>query len=762
MGSFIDEKNFNCTNDLINEQDINEIEMVNCETQIGFTTHSYHKVIFIILSLSGVVLGIVLFVDFVIYKIKKLKKSKKNKKYGSMKVFFRILSTLNFLSSLYWFISSTVLSKVQNIKENSLCKSFSFIYVILFIFNLYFISGTLRHFRKLNFAPIESIIKIGKSKINYFVTGTILGLVVSLVSLFLGILGKSPMNTCFINTELNPLSVIIYGVGFALIIIIIYQITHGLYFSKMFKNDYIMRSLYVQNSIYAAVVCGVNMPMIILFIITTIRNKNIVESDIGLTLFSYFSTIILFFSPPLLGVLSLYQGMTQLHFCKKAEKNKNISRISGILNPDLSMSLAIDDDQYDWLDKHAIKSFMKNILLGIAISIKKSKETQIPKLLGKKEFLDSIKYEVNFKNYKLYGIDSYEVSSEDNINVKIIEYAPSCFSFLRKLEDINLDDMIKSFLPNNNKEGMKKSAGKSGSFFISTDDQQYMIKTLKKDEFELIRNSFLAEYILHIKANPNSLICRIYGMYSFIQYGGTEIFIIVMRNVIGNLKENIVAKFDLKGSTINRELKGLDMSKIDDGVMKDLNFNDIEFGILVNNNNIKKINKIAQNDSKFLASKDLMDYSLFVVKLSLNKKELTEIFGEGIQEKTEKDYLDILNDKTVLINTTTDVNNLDITINTTGTKYNYKDIKSKYKYYQQYLYPGLNMGTAYIISIIDFLQSYNFSKIVENKYKTALRGSKSDIKGGISCVEPKLYSERFINYVRHLTEVKQILTGNKK
>ena len=101
--------------------------------------------------------------------------------------------------------------------------------------------------------------------------------------------------------------------------------------------------------------------------------------------------------------------------------------------------------------------------------------------------------------------------------------------------------------------------------------------------------------INYIKDHPKSLICRIYGVYSLIQYGGTEVFVIVMRNVIGSLKDNIVAKFDLKGSTINREIKSLDMSKIDNGVMKDVNFNDIEFGIMVNNHNIKKINYLALN-----------------------------------------------------------------------------------------------------------------------------------------------------------------------
>ena len=252
-------------------------------------------------------------------------------------------------------------------------------------------------------------------------------------------------------------------------------------------------------------------------------------------------------------------------------------------------------------------------------------------------------------------------------------------------------------------------------------------------------------------------------MYSLIQYGGTEIFVIVMRNVIGSLKNNIVAKFDLKGSTINREIKGLDMSKIDNGVMKDVNFNDIEFGILVNNDNNKKINKIAYDDSKFLAKMGLMDYSLFIVKLSLNKEESSMIFGEGIQEKIEQDYIDVLNDKTVMINPSNDTSKLDYTINTVSTKNSFRFKDSKFRYYKQYLYPGLNMGTAYIISIIDFLQSYNFYKIVEYEYKTTFGiGNKTDSEGGISCVNPKLYSERFINYVNNLTQVKYILTDRMK
>ena len=756
MGNVIDENNFNCT-ETANE-DI-EKEMVNCETQIGFTSQSYHKMIFIILSLLGLILGIILFIDFLVHKIKRLKRNK-NRTLGSMKLYFRILTIINFISSLYWFLSSIALSKAKDIKNNNLCKPLSFVYVFLFIFNLYFICCTLRHFSQLNLNPIDSIFKPRESLIKDLIIGLIITIIVTLIALFTGALGKSPMNTCFINTEQNYSSIIVYIAGFIFILIILYQIIKGLYFSKMFVNDDMMHSLYAQNSCYALIFCGFHIPMIILLLITSFRHKNIVESETGLTLFSYFSTILLYVLPPLLGGLSVYQGMVNVYWLKKRRRKRNVSHLTDVLNPELSLSLTIND-QYSWLDKHAMESFMKNILLGIAICVKKSKNIKIPNKFDKSDFFNSVKYEVNFKNYNLYGIDAYDVNSEDYLDIKIIEYAPACFSYLRELEFINVDEMIKSFLPNNNKQGMKKSAGKSGSFFISTDDQQYMIKTLKKEEFDLIRNSFLKKYINYIKDHPKSLICRIYGVYSLIQYGGTEVFVIVMRNVIGSLKDNIVAKFDLKGSTINREIKSLDMSKIDNGVMKDVNFNDIEFGIMVNNHNIKKINYLAQTDSKFLLSLDLMDYSLFVVKLSLNKDEIKEIFGERIQEEIEQDYMDVITDKTVMINTTANANINDYIISNAPTKGSLQITDSKYQHYKHYLFPGLNLGTAYIISIIDFLQSYNFSKIVENKFKTNIKGRKSDVEGGISCVEPKLYSERFINYVKHLTEVKHILVGNK-
>ena len=82
-----------------------------------------------------------------------------------------------------------------------------------------------------------------------------------------------------------------------------------------------------------------------------------------------------------------------------------------------------------------------------------------------------------------------------------------------------------------------------------------------------------------------------------------------------------------------------------------------------------------------------MDYSLFVVKLSLNKDEIKEIFGERIQEEIEQDYMDVITDKTVMINTTANANINDYTISNAPTKGSLQITDGKYQHYKHYLFP---------------------------------------------------------------------------
>ena len=274
-----------------------------------------------------------------------------------------------------------------------------------------------------------------------------------------------------------------------------------------------------------------------------------------------------------------------------------------------------------------------------------AKDVQKKKLnLQSKENEKMIKHNITINNCPLKDRDT-EVSKGRYLNIKIIEYAPNIFAYLRNLEEIDLDEMIESFLPKNNKRGIDEYQGKSNNFYISTDDNYYIVKTIRNDELEFIKGTFLDHYVQHLTHNPQSFLCRIYGIYDIISSQGRKILIIVMRNVIGDFQDNIIAKYDLNGSTENRKIN-VDMENIDSITMNDLNFNEYEHGIMISRENIKKFRKIIKFDSSFLCRLELMNYSVFLVKISLGKKEQFDVFGEK-NEKKASDFEDLMSNNII-------------------------------------------------------------------------------------------------------------------
>lgn len=71
--------------------------------------------------------------------------------------------------------------------------------------------------------------------------------------------------------------------------------------------------------------------------------------------------------------------------------------------------------------------------------------------------------------------------------------------------------------------------------------------------------------------------------------------------------------------------------------------------------------------------------------------------------------------------------------------------------YRKYMFRSLNPGIVYIISIIDYLQLYNFSKYLETNIKFYIKSRPANIEE-ISSVPPDVYCARFINYVKNITK----------
>ena len=56
--------------------------------------------------------------------------------------------------------------------------------------------------------------------------------------------------------------------------------------------------------------------------------------------------------------------------------------------------------------------------------------------------------------------------------------------------------------------------------------------------------------------------------------------------------------------------------------MKDINFEEIEKYILIRKEEVERLRICAKTDAGFLNEMSIMDYSLFVVKISINREEV--------------------------------------------------------------------------------------------------------------------------------------------
>jgi len=180
-----------------------------------------------------------------------------------------------------------------------------------------------------------------------------------------------------------------------------------------------------------------------------------------------------------------------------------------------------------------------------------------------------------FLNFKLFidNLSDGSVSSDNGEDAFITEYYPKKFDELRKNDGISDDIMIKSFSPIKNKSAIDKmgeSKGKSGSFFFYSHDRKFIIKTITNEEKETM-DKILIDYYLYIKQHDNTLITKIYGIYTVVIKNASSVNVILMQNLFGCSPIHIQRMFDLKGSTVQRKTKNVQNWRKDQ-VLKDMDY----------------------------------------------------------------------------------------------------------------------------------------------------------------------------------------------
>ena len=193
-------------------------------------------------------------------------------------------------------------------------------------------------------------------------------------------------------------------------------------------------------------------------------------------------------------------------------------------------------------------------------------------------------------------------------DVSLLEYEGGIFQVIRENSGIDSEVLLSSLLTSENLQSLndlKNKGGKSNSFFFLSANDKLVIKTITAEERKVFLK-FLPNYTKRILKHPESKLVRIFGLFQILPHNQD---FIIMENAVVNKEDCLV--FDLKGSTVNRHIGGLDSSNPPNGVvLKDLNFK--LYGEQLKIPQSRKILKALKKDMNILRTNKLMDYSMLV------------------------------------------------------------------------------------------------------------------------------------------------------
>ncbi|KAJ0977534.1 hypothetical protein J5N97_013008 [Dioscorea zingiberensis] len=319
------------------------------------------------------------------------------------------------------------------------------------------------------------------------------------------------------------------------------------------------------------------------------------------------------------------------------------------------------------------------------------------------------------------------------------DYCPLVFRTLRRLFKVDAGDYMLSICGNDALRELS-SPGKSGSFFYLTNDDRYMIKTVKKSEVKVLLR-MLPAYYNHVRAFENTLVTKFFGLHCVKLTGATQrkVRFVIMGNLFCT-EYPIHRRFDLKGSSHGRTTDKPE-SEIDaNTTLKDL---DLNYIFRLQKAWFQEFLRQVDRDCEFLEQERIMDYSLLVGihfrDTSIPKEiPVTEDNDDMENSKEATPRLSrvgvdqFLCDPSRWATIRLGVNMPAMVERTVRKSETELFGEPTGEFYDVILFFG----------IIDILQDYDISKKLEHAYKSIQYDPTS-----ISAVDPKQYSRRFRDFI---------------
>ncbi|CAH1789905.1 unnamed protein product [Owenia fusiformis] len=357
----------------------------------------------------------------------------------------------------------------------------------------------------------------------------------------------------------------------------------------------------------------------------------------------------------------------------------------------------------------------------------------------------------DFKAHTRIKVENHLFNKENMPSkFKFKEYCPMVFRNLRERFEIDDQEYMNSLTvtPPTGAD----SPGRSGARFLASGDKRFVIKTLISEEVAEMHH-ILKQYHQHIvERHAKTLLPQYLGMYR-VTFNDQETYMIVMRNIF-SARLNVHKKYDLKGSTVQRQASDKEKAK-DLPTYKDNDFVSDGIAINVGPEAKEKLLEILSADVQFMSKNNLMDYSLLVGIHDVDRaeQEFNETFDEeGISEDDDStgsgggaamatspaspggmDMCPTPPDSPLPVNATMNLQPFDGVIDSKLEKFAISSSE------------GASKREIYFMALIDILTHYGVKKRTAQAAKTVKHGAGAEI----STVKPEQYAKRFLDFINN-------------
>jgi len=345
----------------------------------------------------------------------------------------------------------------------------------------------------------------------------------------------------------------------------------------------------------------------------------------------------------------------------------------------------------------------------------------------------------DFRSYSKVKIDNQSFNKENlPSHFKVKEYCPIVFRNLRERFGIDDMDFVNSLTKS--PEPMD-NPGKSGSKFYISYDKLYVLKTLTGEEVEEMHHLLKQYHPYIVERHGKTLLPQYLAMYR-LTVDNVEHYMVLMRNVFtGHLR--VHRKYDLKGSTVDREASDKEKAK-KDPTLKDMDFLNDGAKIRIGDDAREKLLETLTADVEFLTKNAIMDYSLLLGIHDTKRAVEDEREAENEDEDEEDEEYDSGGSGVAL----TPPESPGAGRRQLQKKRSVADGMIDPER-DLYAIPSQDGGEIYFLSLVDILTHYGVKKMTAKAAKTVKYGSSVD---GISTAEPDQYSKRFLAFMADAIE----------